>query len=141
MNDGKEIFRGGPAPPGPTPAPTPSPRPPIASDQAFCHPQKPDVEIPFPLPGPVHHPFLTGSTCYICTFPPSPSPQTTCNAALKKWEEDNGEALADAKVVKLYCQMPPIQKLDNSLNNLKACEYVCQNSNTGLRRFRKEGES
>jgi hypothetical protein len=28
-------------------------------------------------------------------------------------------------VVKLYNQTPAIQKLDNSLNNLKMCEYVC----------------
>ena len=32
--------------------------------------------------------------------------------------------MEEAKVVKLYCQMPPITKLDNSLNNLKACECV-----------------
>lgn len=28
-------------------------------------------------------------------------------------------------MIKLYCQMPPIAKLDNSLNTLKNCECVC----------------
>jgi dynein light chain 1 len=28
----------------------------------------------------------------------------------------------EANVIKLYCQMPPIAKLDNSLNTLKNCE-------------------
>jgi dynein light chain 1, axonemal len=30
----------------------------------------------------------------------------------------------EASVIKLYCQIPPINKLDNSLNTLKNCEYV-----------------
>ena len=61
-----------------------------------------------------------------------PPVKTTCNAALKEWEEKNeeGVALADAKVVKLYCQMPPIAKLDNSLNNLKACEQLSLSTNS-----------
>ncbi|EGB11004.1 hypothetical protein AURANDRAFT_58761 [Aureococcus anophagefferens] len=47
---------------------------------------------------------------------------TTCAAAIKKFEEKTGETASDAKIVKLYCQIPPIAKLDSSLNNLAACE-------------------
>ena len=47
---------------------------------------------------------------------------TTCAAAIKKFETLSGEAAADAKIVKLYCQIPPISKLDSSLNSLSSCE-------------------
>lgn len=47
---------------------------------------------------------------------------TTCAAAIKKFEERTGETASDSKIVKLYCQIPPINKLDSSLNNLTNCE-------------------
>ena len=80
--------------------------------------------------------------------------QTTCNIAIKAWvrsppgptpspcppvdslttltlllppvsQEAKNEAVAeDAEEVKLYCQIPPIQKMDNSLNTLKSCKWV-----------------
>ena len=41
------------------------------------------------------------------------------------WQEAKEEKSAeDADIIKLYCQIPPISKLDNSLNTLKNCEYV-----------------
>ena len=57
---------------------------------------------------------------------------TTCNAALKAWEAnpDNGDDMTKAAVIKLYCQMPPIAKLDNSLNNLTECEQLSLSTNS-----------
>ena len=33
---------------------------------------------------------------------------TTCGAAIKNFEAKTGEVAAEAKIVKLYCQVPPI---------------------------------
>ena len=55
---------------------------------------------------------------------------TTCSAALKAWAEENKEAPEDAKVVKLYAQMPPITKLDNKLNDLKNAVHLSLSTNT-----------
>eukprot|EP00794_Sanderia_malayensis_P020426 gene20426-22439_t len=49
---------------------------------------------------------------------------TTIKDALAKWEEKNGMKAAEAKEVKLYAQMPPIEKMDASLSTLTACEDV-----------------
>ena len=54
---------------------------------------------------------------------------TTCAAALKAWAEENKEAPEDAKVVKLYAQMPPISKLDQKLNELKNCVHLSLSTN------------
>lgn len=59
---------------------------------------------------------------YTCL--PFPTSQTSCSQAIKNWEVKNETSAEDATVVKLYCQMPPIAKLDNSLNMLKNCEWV-----------------
>lgn len=37
-------------------------------------------------------------------------------------EEKNGEKANEAKEVKLYGLIPPIEKMDNSLNALALCE-------------------
>jgi dynein light chain 1 len=55
---------------------------------------------------------------------------TTCSAALKNWAEEKKEAPEDAKVVKLYAQMPPISKLDNKLNDLKNVVHLSLSTNT-----------
>ena len=36
----------------------------------------------------------------------------------------------EAEVVKLYCQIPPIQKMDNSLNTLKNCTHLSLSTNS-----------
>lgn len=41
---------------------------------------------------------------------------------LRRQEAKNSAVAEEASVIKLYCQMPPIAKLDNSLNTLKNCE-------------------
>ena len=58
--------------------------------------------------------------------PPSPPPNPTqsCGQAIKGWEAKNEAIAEEAEVVKLFCQIPPITKLDNSLNTLKNCEQV-----------------
>ena len=54
---------------------------------------------------------------------------TTCGAAIKNFEAKTGESAAEAKIVKLYCQVPPIAKMDGSLNNLAACEHLQLSTN------------
>lgn len=62
---------------------------------------------------------------------------TTCAAAIKKFEERTGETASESKIVKLYCQIPPIAKLDSSLNNLTACE--CAPASRGMGPARRAG--
>ncbi|XP_061842902.1 dynein axonemal light chain 1 [Nerophis lumbriciformis] len=54
---------------------------------------------------------------------------TTVKDALAKWEEKTGEKCAEATVVKLYNQIPPIEKLDNTLNKIPKCEKLCLSTN------------
>eukprot|EP00743_Colponemidia_sp_Colp-15_P001110 GILK01001222.1.p1 GENE.GILK01001222.1~~GILK01001222.1.p1 ORF type:complete len:209 (-),score=26.65 GILK01001222.1:154-744(-) len=54
---------------------------------------------------------------------------TTCAKAIEKWEEKNQARAADAEVVKLLCQIPPIEKMDNSLNNLTNCRHLSLSTN------------
>ncbi|SPR01525.1 U2A'/phosphoprotein 32 family A C-terminal domain-containing protein [Plasmodiophora brassicae] len=49
---------------------------------------------------------------------------------LQKWEEKHpGQKASEAKVVKLMCQVPPIQKMDGKLNDLAACEHLSLSTN------------
>ncbi|XP_061890624.1 dynein axonemal light chain 1-like [Entelurus aequoreus] len=59
---------------------------------------------------------------------------TTVKDALAKWEEKTGEKCAEATVVKLYNQIPPIEKLDNTLNKIPKREValVCRSFVTFL---------
>ena len=54
---------------------------------------------------------------------------TSCKEAIKKWEAENEQSAAEAKTVKLYCQIPPIEKMDDSLNSLEACELLSLSTN------------
>ena len=56
-------------------------------------------------------------------------PGTTCKEAIKNWEAEKGEDPAESKVVKLYCQVPPIVKMDDSLNGLSKCEHLSLSTN------------
>jgi len=58
--------------------------------------------------------------------------KTTCNLAIKAWEAKQEEKISaeEATVVKLYCMIPPINKLDNSLNTLKNCEHLSLSTNS-----------
>ena len=55
---------------------------------------------------------------------------TTCEAAIKTWEEESKETAADAKKVLLYCQIPPISKMDGKLNDLKKCQHLSLSTNS-----------
>ena len=54
---------------------------------------------------------------------------TTCAQALKNWEIANNIPAEEAEYVKLYCQQPPIMKMDASLNTLKNCERLALSTN------------
>lgn len=55
---------------------------------------------------------------------------TTCAAAIKNWEVANNTPAEEADYVKLYCQQPPIMKMDASLNTLKNCERLALSTNS-----------
>ncbi|XP_048456520.1 dynein axonemal light chain 1 isoform X1 [Rhincodon typus] len=54
---------------------------------------------------------------------------TTIKEALAKWEERSGEKAAEAVEVKLYGQVPPIEKMDASLSTLSNCEKLSLSTN------------
>ncbi|XP_034153149.1 dynein light chain 1, axonemal isoform X1 [Esox lucius] len=54
---------------------------------------------------------------------------TTIKEALVKWEEKTGEKVGEAKAVKLYGQIPPIEKMDASLSTLINCERLSLSTN------------
>uniref|UniRef100_H3GMK2 Dynein axonemal light chain 1 n=1 Tax=Phytophthora ramorum TaxID=164328 RepID=H3GMK2_PHYRM len=54
---------------------------------------------------------------------------TAAAPAIKAWEAKNSASAEESSVIKLYCQMPPIAKLDNSLNTLKNCEQLSLSTN------------
>ncbi|XP_055361498.1 dynein axonemal light chain 1 isoform X4 [Betta splendens] len=54
---------------------------------------------------------------------------TTVKEALAKWEEKSGEKANEAKAIKLYSQIPPIEKMDASLSTLTNCEKLSLSTN------------
>ena len=54
---------------------------------------------------------------------------TTIKEALAKWEEKNSCKASDSKEVKLYGQIPPIEKMDASLSTLTQCEKLSLSTN------------
>ncbi|XP_017664218.1 PREDICTED: acyl-coenzyme A thioesterase 5-like isoform X2 [Lepidothrix coronata] len=54
---------------------------------------------------------------------------TTIKEALAKWEEKNGQKASEAKEVKLYGQVPPVEKMDESLSTLVNCEKLSLSTN------------
>ena len=55
---------------------------------------------------------------------------TSCKDAIKNWETKHKTPPAEAKVVKLYAQIPAIDKMDESLNQLEACEHLSLSTNS-----------
>jgi dynein light chain 1, axonemal len=53
---------------------------------------------------------------------------TSVKEALRLWEEKNGVKAADAEEVKLYGQLPPIEKMD-SISHLKKCKHLSLSTN------------
>ncbi|XP_034841194.1 dynein axonemal light chain 1-like [Maniola hyperantus] len=54
---------------------------------------------------------------------------TTCKEAIARWEKEKEETAADAKVVELQFQWPPIEKMDGALSTLVSCEKLSLSSN------------
>jgi len=54
---------------------------------------------------------------------------TTCAQAIKNWEAANNAVAEEADHLKLYCQMPPISKMDAALGSLKNCERLALSTN------------
>lgn len=55
---------------------------------------------------------------------------TSLKDAFKNWEEKYNANIAEAKEVILSFQLPPIEKLDNSLSILVNCEKLSLSSNS-----------
>ena len=58
------------------------------------------------------------------------SKATSCRDAIKNWEAKNNAVAAEAKEVALFAQIPFIDKMDDSLNQLENCEKLSLSSNT-----------
>ncbi|KAL4623844.1 dynein light chain 1, axonemal [Arapaima gigas] len=54
---------------------------------------------------------------------------TTIKEALARWEEKSGEKASEAKAVKLYSQIPPVEKMDAALSTLVNCERLSLSTN------------
>ena len=57
-------------------------------------------------------------------------PGTSCKEAIKSWETKSGQTAAEATEVKLICVLPPIDKMDEALNQLEACQKLSLSTNT-----------
>ena len=55
---------------------------------------------------------------------------TTCAQAIKNFETINSVVATEVEHVKLYCQQPPIAKMDAALNTLVNCERLALSTNT-----------
>ena len=56
-------------------------------------------------------------------------PGTSCKEAIRRFEEKFECSAAEAKHVKLICQTPSIEKMDENLNTLEACEKLSLSTN------------
>ncbi|XP_040598710.1 dynein light chain 1, axonemal isoform X2 [Mesocricetus auratus] len=54
---------------------------------------------------------------------------TTIKEALARWEEKTGQRPSEAREIKLYAQIPPIEKMDASLSTLANCEKLSLSTN------------
>ncbi|XP_038193261.1 dynein light chain 1, axonemal isoform X1 [Arvicola amphibius] len=54
---------------------------------------------------------------------------TTIKEALSRWEEKTGQRPSEAREIKLYAQIPPIEKMDASLSTLACCEKLSLSTN------------
>ncbi len=57
------------------------------------------------------------------------SKATSCREAIKNWEARTGQVAAEAKEVSLICQIPFIDKMDDSLNQLENAEKLSLSTN------------
>merc|ERR1712083_192605 len=57
------------------------------------------------------------------------SKSTSCKEAIKNWETNTGQVAAFSTDVTLFCQIPFIDKMDDSLNQLEICEKLSLSTN------------
>ena len=57
------------------------------------------------------------------------SKATSCRDAIKNWETKTSQIATEAKEVSLICQIPFIDKMDDSLNSLENCEKLSLSTN------------
>ena len=53
----------------------------------------------------------------------------TCKEAIRDWEARTSQIAAEAKDISLICQIPAIEKMDDSLNLLENCEVLRLSAN------------
>ncbi|EMP39575.1 Dynein light chain 1, axonemal [Chelonia mydas] len=70
-----------------------------------------------------------GVNCLVAEPTPGEAKATTIKEALARWEEKNGQKASEAKEVKLYAQIPPVEKMDASLSTLVNCEKLSLSTN------------
>ena len=56
-------------------------------------------------------------------------PGTSCKEAIKNFEAKYGVNAQEATEVKLICQVPPIDRMDESLNQLEQCTKLSLSTN------------
>lgn len=56
-------------------------------------------------------------------------PATTCKEAIKKWEQETGMTPAEAKEVKLIALRPPMERMDENLNQFENCTKLSLSTN------------
>jgi len=56
-------------------------------------------------------------------------PVTSCKEAIKKWEQREGKSPAEATEVKLIATIPPIDKMDEMLNQFENCQKLSLSTN------------
>ena len=54
---------------------------------------------------------------------------TSCKDAIRKWEAASGLTPGEATEVKLICMIPPMDKMDESLNQFEACTRLSLSTN------------
>ena len=57
-------------------------------------------------------------------------PGTSCKEAIRQFEAKVGRPASECEEVKLICQVPPIDKMDDSLNQLEACQKLSLSTNS-----------
>lgn len=54
---------------------------------------------------------------------------TSCSRAIQEWEQRNGRPASEATEVKLIAWIPPINKMDQGLNQLANCRKLSLSTN------------
>ena len=54
---------------------------------------------------------------------------TSCSRAIQEWEQRNGRSATEATEVKLIAWIPPINKMDQGLNQLVNCRKLSLSTN------------